>query len=248
MKRENAGFDEGGSDSPVSTVFVTMIIVVIWLLILALLIKLDVGGFASSVLTPILKDVPVIQVILPANDMTQSNDPDSYGGFTNLKDAVAEIERLQSELSKAETTISTYSGDIATLKSEVERLETFESSQVEFQRIKSQFYEEVIYADKGPGAQAYQTYYESIDPTTAEYLYKQVVQQLEEDELVTDYARAYSEMKPKEAAGIFEEMTSDLDLAARILGVMSAEDRGAILGVMDAEIASKITKIMDPAS
>ncbi len=248
MKKESMGFDDGGSESPVSTVLVTMIIVVIWLLILALLIKLDVGGFASSVLTPILKDVPVVQMILPSNDTTQSNDPDSYGGFTNLKDAVAEIERLETELAKAEATIATNSSDISTLKSEVERLETFESSQVEFQRIKSQFYEEVIYADKGPGAEAYQVYYESIDPTTAEYLYKQVVQQLEEDELVTDYARAYSEMKPKEAAGIFEQMTNDLDLAASILGVMSAEDRGAILGAMDAEIASKITKIMDPSS
>ena len=55
-------------------------------------------------------------------------------------------------------------------------------------------------------------------------------------------------MKPKEAAAIFEAMTDNLDLAARILNAMEAEDRGKILGVMDPEVAAKLTKIMDPES
>ena len=37
-------------------------------------------------------------------------------------------------------------------------------------------------------------------------------------------------------------------LGARILKVMSAEDRGKILGAMNSEVAAKITKIMDPES
>ena len=87
-----------------------------------------------------------------------------------------------------------------------------------------------------------------MDPATAQYLYKQVVQELEESSEVKDYAKAYSEMKPKEAAAIFEQMTDNLDLAARILGVMEPDARGAILGVMDPAIAAKLTKIMDPES
>ena len=87
-----------------------------------------------------------------------------------------------------------------------------------------------------------------MDPATAEYIYRQVVAQLEESQEVQDYAEAYSQMKPKEAAGIFEAMTDDLDLAARILGVMSAEDRGNILGQMDPDVAARLTKIMDPES
>ena len=87
-----------------------------------------------------------------------------------------------------------------------------------------------------------------MDPATAEVLYKQVVSQIEEDSKVQEYAQAYAEMKPKAAAGIFEAMTSDLDLAARILGEMEADARGAILGVMDPEVAAKITKIMEPDS
>lgn len=71
-----------------------------------------------------------------------------------------------------------------------------------------------------------------MDPATAEYIYKQVVTQLQESKEVQDYAAAYSSMKPKQAAAIFEKMTNNLDLAARILKVMSADDRGAILGSM----------------
>ena len=134
------------------------------------------------------------------------------------------------------------------MRSEGLRLQEVEQRQVEFQRIQTQFYEEVVYADNGPGAEEYQKYYESMDPATAEYIYRQVVAQLEESQEVQDYAEAYSQMKPKEAAGIFEAMTDDLDLAARILGVMSAEDRGNILGQMDPDVAARLTKIMDPES
>ena len=69
-----------------------------------------------------------------------------------------------------------------------------------------------------------------------------------ESKEIQDYAQAYSEMKPKQAAAIFEDMANNLDLAARILKEMTAEDRGKILGVMDSEIAAKLTKIMEPDS
>ena len=44
---------------------VTLLIIAIWLGIIALLIKTDVGGFGSSVLYPVLKDVPYVNKILP---------------------------------------------------------------------------------------------------------------------------------------------------------------------------------------
>ena len=136
------------------------------------------------------------------------------------------------------------------MKAEVVRLKEFEAKTEEFNRIRNEFYEEVIYAEKGPGAEEYRKFYEEMDPTTAEYLYKQVVTQLEESKEIQDYAQAYSSasMKPKQAAAIIESMTDNLNLAARILKTMSAEDRGAILGVMDPDVAAKLTKLMDPES
>ncbi|MCX4321909.1 MAG: hypothetical protein OSJ59_02985 [Lachnospiraceae bacterium] len=235
--------DEGGG---ISVFLVTVVIVIIWVAILCLLIKLDVGGFGSGVLAPVLKDVPVINKILPADATITTDDEESYGGYTSLREAVDYIKELELQLEDAQAASSVDSEELEELRAENERLQTFEDAQVEFERIKTEFYEEVVYAENGPGAEEYQKYYQTIDPTTAEYLYKQVVQQLEMDAQIQDYAQAYAEMEPAQAASIFEAMTDDLDLAAKILSQMKPADRGAILGVMDAEVAARITRIMDP--
>ena len=246
-----------------SVFLVTFIIVLIWIAILCLVIKLDFGGFGSNVLAPILKDVPVINMILPKDStgmVTENGEDEAYAGYDSIQDAVDYIKELELELERAQSAQSTSAEEISRLEAEVERLQTFEDGQVEFQRIKTEFYEEVVYAEKGPGLEEYRKYYEEMDPATAEYLYKQVITQLQESDEITKYASAYSSMKPKAAAAIFEEMTDNLDLVAKILnamsvddrakimGVMSAEDRAKILAVMDTEIAAKITKLMDPES
>ena len=69
-----------------------------------------------------------------------------------------------------------------------------------------------------------------------------------QSEKVKEYAATYTQMKPKEAAGIFESMTDNLDLVAKILMTMNSQQRGEIMGQMDPEIAAKLTKIMDPES
>lgn len=248
IAQQEAALEDDEETGGFSVVLVTILIVIIWLAILALLIKLDVGGFGSGVLSPVLKDVPVINKILPSDSVTETTEEEAYGGYTSLKEAVDTLKEVELELERAQSQNQTDSTKIAEMQAEIERLKTFEEKQVEFERIKNEFYEEVIYAEKGPGAEEYRKFYESIDPTTAEYLYKQVVQQLEEDAQIEEYANAYSEMKPKNAAAIFEEMTGNLNLVARILGEMEADERGAILAAMNPEIAARITKIMEPDS
>jgi len=237
--------EDGGGG--VSSFVVTTIIVLIWIAILCLLIKLDVGGFGSEVLTPLLKDVPVINLILPGdNGATETTDEGAYGGYTSLKEAVDYIKVLELELEHAQTVNNTNAEELTTLKAEVERLQEFETMQVEFQRIKEQFYEEVIYATNGPGEEAYRKYYEAMDPTTADALYKQVIQQIAEDKEFDDYVAGIAAMKPKQAAAMFEKMTGDLNQVAKILNAMDSDTRGSILNAMDSETAAKVIKIMDP--
>ena len=57
--------DETSTGGKIAVFFVTLIIILIWLAIIVLLIKCDVGGFGSSVLAPVLKDVPYVTKILP---------------------------------------------------------------------------------------------------------------------------------------------------------------------------------------
>lgn len=245
-KREDALSDDDGNG--LLTFGATILIVALWLAVICIIVKLDIGGFGSNVLTPVLKDVPVVNLILPGTSVTETTDGGSYGGYTSLKDAVEQIRTLELELEKVQSQSAAKDEDLKNLKAEVLRLKEFEEKQVDFQRIRNEFYEEVVYSDKGPGVEAFQAYYESMDPATAEYIYKQVVTQLEESQEVLDFAETYSQMKPKQAAGIFEKMTDNLNLAARILQTMNAEQRGEIMGVMDPEVAARLTKIMDPES
>lgn len=236
--------DDGGG---LSVAITTIVIVAVWIAILCALVKLDVGGFGSGVLAPILKDVPIVKEILPdtVNNSGDNTDVD-VTGYSSLKEAVLEIQSLRAELAETQAASAAKDETISSLQEEVDRLQTFEDKQVEFERIKNEFYNEVVYAENGPGEEAYTKYYESMDPATAETLYKQVIVQEQVDAELEDYAKAYSEMKPKQAAAIFEAMTDNLDLAAKILEQMSADDRGKILGVMDSEVAAKLTKLMDP--
>lgn len=224
----------------------TLLIVVLWLAVICVIIKMDIGGFGSNIMTPILKDIPVVNKILPGVSMSVTSNPEEYGGYTNLKDAVDQIKKLELQIDNLQVSMNTKDEEAKTLKAEIIRLQEFEKKQVEFQRIRTEFYEEVVYADKGPGAEEYAKYYETMDPAMAEYIYKQVVASVQATKEIQDYASAYSQIKPKEAAGIFEKMTDDLNLVAKILNAMNAENRGKILGAMDPTVAAKLTKIMDP--
>ena len=241
-----------GEDASSGSVFaVTFVIVLIWIAILCLIIKLDFGGFGSNVLAPVLKDVPIINMILPSvseEDTASPEQQEEYGGYSSLKDAVDYIKELELELERAQTSQTSNAEELAELKAQVERLKTFEDNQVDFQRVVTEFYEEVVYADKGPGIEEYRKYYEEMNPATAEYLYKQVIQQSEESKKISEYVESYSSMKPASAAAIFAQMTDNLDLVSRILGAMDSEKRGSILAAMDPELASRLTKMMDPES
>lgn len=244
-RQEEALGDEDGNG--LVTFGATVFIVVLWLAVIAVVVKLDIGGFGSSVMTPILQNVPVLNKILPGNSLTETNDPDSYGGYSSLSEAVAYIRDLELEIERLQTSNNVKDADLETLRAEVRRLQEFESAQVEFQRIQTEFFEEVVYSDKGPGAEEYKKWYEAMNPTTAESLYKQVIIQLEESGKFQEFARSFAQMKPKAAAQLLEEMT-DLNRVARILLALNAEERAAIMNQMSAEFGAKVATIMDPNS
>lgn len=248
LENQERELDEQIDGSSLPVVIVTLFIIVIWLGILALLIKMDVGGFGSNVLTPIFRDVPIINQLLPTESATETTKEETYGGYSSLKEAVEQIKKLELSLEKEQNTNATYMEQIEALKAEVERLKTFEDNQVEFQKIKEEFYEEVVYAENGPGADEYRKYYEEMDPTTAETLYKQVIATEATDKAMQDYISTFSNMDAAAAAKILETMTDNLDLAADILSGMNATSRASIMGNMDASVAARIAKIMAPNS
>lgn len=245
-KKNGTEFEEeeaGGGKAAV--VLVTVIIILIWLAILAVLIRFDVGGFGSTVMRPILKDVPYLNRILPETEDDESKEESEYP-YKTLDEAVAYIKELEKELADAKESNSKDNAYVADLEAQVAQWKEYKENEAKFEEEKAKFYEEVVFSDDAPDINEYRQYYESINPENAEVLYKQVVEQEQEDADIEDYVKAYSEMKPKQAAAIFDTMTNDLELVAKILSAMNADARGDILGNMNTDTAAKVTKLMEP--
>lgn len=240
--------EEEVKGSKLAVVAATIVFVVIWLGILGLVIKADIGGFGSTVLYPILKDVPYINKILPdvVEKTADGTAEDAQYPYATLADAIARIKELELELSDAQSKTQANTDYVAQLESEVARLQGFENEKAAFEEEKTKFYNEVVFGDHAPDIKEYKAYYESIDSANAEILYKQVVEQEEADTKIQEYAKTYAEMKPKQAAAIMEQMTDNLELVANILKNMDTAARGSILGAMNSEVAARITKIMEP--
>ena len=234
---------EEGVGSKIIMVLVTLLVILIWLGIIVLLIKGDFGGFGSTILRPMIKDVPYLSWILPETDKIEENTEYQY---ETIDDAIDRIKELEALLDAEYAATSEDAEQIADLQAQIAELQIYKLEQDEFEKNKEKFYEEVVFSDEAPDIETYKTYYESIDPENAEVLYKQVVEQIEYNSKVEDYAKTYSSMKAKEAAAIFNTMTDDLQLVADILLNMSAKSRADILGKMDPEIAAKVTAIMEP--
>ena len=240
-------FEEESGGGKVAVVFVTLMIIVIWIAILAVLIHFDVGGFGSTVMQPILKDVPYVNKILPKTEEEETKTKeDSKYPYKTVDEAVAYIKELEKELADAKESNSENDAYVADLEAQAAQWKEYKDNEQKFEEEKAKFYKEVVFSDQAPDINEYKKYYESIDPQNAENLYKQVVEQQEKDDDMSDYVKAYSQMKPKQAAAIFDTMTDNLELVAKILSAMKADARGDILGNMNTDTAAKVTKLMEP--
>ena len=240
-------FEEESGGGKAAVVFVSLMIIVIWIAILAVLIHFDVGGFGSTVMQPILKDVPYVNKILPKTEEEETKTKeDSKYPYKTVDEAVAYIKELEKELADAKESNSENDAYVADLEAQAAQWKEYKENEQKFEEEKAKFYKEVVFSDQAPDINEYKKYYESIDPQNAENLYKQVVEQQEKDDDMSDYVKAYSQMKPKQAAAIFDTMTDNLELVAKILSAMKADARGDILGNMKTDTAAKVTKLMEP--
>lgn len=238
--------EEESVGGKIAVFFVSLIIIIIWLAIIVLLIKWDVGGFGSSVLGPLLKDVPYVNRVLPDSVTATESSEDAAYAFDDMDAAVARIRELEIQLYEAQNTSSSNAQYISELESQAAELAQYKQAEAEFEAIRQKFYEEVVFSDAAPDIDEYKEYYESIDPANAEMIYRQVVEQTAANEELEEYVKTYSAMKPKEAAAMFDTMTDNLNLVADILENMDAQSRADILGKMNAETAARVTEIMQP--
>lgn len=236
--------DDGGIGGKIAVFLATIIIIAIWLGILVLIIKWDVGGFGSTVMYPILKDVPYVNKILPEVEVPIEQQQYPY---TTVGEATEYVKQLEQQLAEAQQKLGKKNDRIKELKTQLEKLSAYEENEAAFEELKQKFDEEVVFSDNAPDISNYQEFYEAIDPANAQIIYRQVLEQQKKDEELESYVATYSEMKPKKAAAIFDTMIGeDSRLVADILEALDAQSRANIMAEMQAENAAIITAILEP--
>lgn len=240
MAAEDKKEKEGGSR--IVSVIIVFVIIIVWLAIFAVLIKFDVGGFGSGVLYPVLKDVPVVNKILPA---VSDEDADIGAQYTSLAEAQQKIDELEKKLEAYETGNTANTDYITELENEVANLKVYKDNQEAFEQRVLEFDKNVVFGDEAPDIEEYKAYYEQISPENAQIIYERVIEQYRYDEKIKVQAETYGKMEAASAASILQEMTSgDLDLVVGILSEMSSSKSSAILAAMDVDAAAQITKKM----
>lgn len=248
-KKERIEKDGDGIGSKILSAFFVLLIILIWLIIIIALIKFDVGGFGSSVLRPILKDVPVINKILPEpseeellKEAEEEGEENQIATLSQAKDMIAQLQAENEKLSDNNKKLKEENGD---LLKQIERLQVFEDAQNEFQLKKEEFYNEIVYGENAPDADTYIEWYESIDAAHAESIYRQLLLNESADSELKDLAKTYENMKPADAAEVLEKL-GNLDTVAEILEAMKAESRAKIMNEMDPDFAANVTKKLMP--
>ncbi len=238
-KKAKDGSESGGSK--LVTALIALVIILIWLAVFAFLIKLDIGGIGSNILYPVLKDVPVVNKILPTASEEMQAEEGNYE-YTTLKSANARIKELESQLASGEGTASANSDYISRLEAEVKNLQRYKDNQDAVKKQIQEFNENIVFNDNAPDISEYRAYYEQIEPENAERIYNQVLERERYSEKAKQLATSYSNMEAAKAAGVLAEMKEDLDLVCDILENMSEKQAAAIIQEMDSEYAAQITK------
>jgi flagellar motility protein MotE (MotC chaperone) len=241
--KAKTGDNDNKEGSKILTILIALLIVIIWLAVFGLLIKMDVGGFGSGVLRPILKDVPVINMILPGVEDSVIAEENNYE-YTSLPEAMAKIKELEQTIADMSKNSADNSTNVTELQAEIDRLKVFEENQLAFEQRVLDFDKKVVFNDSAPDIEEYKAYYEAINPTNAETIYRQVIEQLQYSDAIKEKADIYRKMDPEAAALIMETMTADVEAVAQILLSMKSTESAAILAEMDNVVAAKITKKM----
>lgn len=242
-KKNETGEAENKEANKLLTILIALFIVIIWLSIFAVLVKLDVGGFGSGVLRPILKDVPIVNQVLPSVGDEQIAVENDYA-YTSLPQAIAKIRELEHVIAQMTENSIENSKSKAELQAEIDRLKVFEENQLSFEERVLEFDKKVVFADAAPKIEEYKKFYEGINPANAELIYRQVIEQLQYSNAIKEKANIYKSMEPKNAAKILQTMTADIESVAQILLSMKPKESAVILAEMDNVIAAKITKKM----
>ncbi len=238
-----ADASEEGKGSKAVTIIIVLVIVIIWLAIFGVLIKLDVGGFGSGVMYPILKDVPVLSMVLPEPKEAENN----VKIYDDLDEANEKIKELEEKIAAKSSSDGKNTSEIDKLRAENARLKKYEADQAQFATRVYDFDKQVVFGDKAPDTVEYYNYYSELNKDKAEELTNKVAKKFNYSQKIKDQAETFAKMQPAQAAAALTEMSGDLTLVAKILDCMQASKAAVILDQIEptvmAQIVTKMTNM-----
>lgn len=233
---------EKKSGGSVIAVIIVILVVLTWLAIFIFMVKLDVFGL-GTMLRPALKDIPVINMILPDMSDEDKSWNDKYP-YSSAAEYVARIQELEAELRDANADNSYLDRQVEGLEAEVARLKVFEDDVLAFEERVRNFNYMVVFNPKAPDIDEYRQFYEEINPETAAEIYELVIQRSMYDEGIKEQAAILVAMKPGQAAAALEESTADIELICNWLLCMDTDESAAIMNKMDSLFVAKILRKM----
>lgn len=242
-KKEKEEKNENGAGGKILTVLMILLIVLIWLAILALLIKFDVGGLGSTTLRPILKDVPVINRILPDVSEEEKAYENAYP-YKSLEEAIQRIKDLELLTDNLTEENNDYAARQLEMQKELDALRHYEEEHDAFMKRVAEFDREVVYNEKAPSTDEYMKWYEGMYPENAAAIYEELLAAKQVDESIQREAKYLSRMKPAEVAAVLSEYSSDIDMVCRLLFCMKDSFVSDVLAAMDSLYAARILNRM----
>ncbi len=230
------------SSGKLGTFLIIILFLLIWISVLALLIKLDVGGLGTT-LRPYMKDVPVVNLMLPKVSDEQIQWEENYP-YKNMDEAMKELDLLKQQVETLTKENTAQAIEITQLRAENNRLKNFEDDVKAFEERVKRFDQYVVFNDKAPDVTAYKEFYESIEPENAAQLYQYVVELIQYDEGVIKQAELFANMKPGQAAEALQEMTADIEFITKVLLAMKKDNATEIMNKMDALFVAKVMQRM----
>ena len=213
----------------------------ILLIILAAIVSIltfNLFNLRDRYIYPFLSRLPLIGGFIPIT----ADMPEDFSTMTT-DEMIARINDLEEQLFYANQEIKEADKTIERNKSEIDRLKIFEAQQLQFKQDKADFDEQVAMANP----QAYASYYESISPENAEFLYPRAVAELSRMSELRKYMSDIAQMDEVSAAAVLQQMIgTDMDLVVSIMRHMESRNAGAILSEMNPGSAASIIKMMAP--
>ncbi len=220
-------------------------------------IRMDAGNFASDVLAPLIADVPIVRNVLPkelqkkteaeiaAEQVAAQPDTEAAAGTpTSAGTRPGTNAAAQSDTEAAAGT-GAQPGTNATAQADTEAAAgTGAPTSAGMQPGTNA----ATQADTGAAAGTGTPTSAGAQPgtNTAVQADTEAAAQAEAEAALADYVDTYSQMKPKDAAGVFDNMMPDeTDLVVKILENLSPDQRAAILAKMSVSNAAELTVRME---